>query len=98
MDSSADGKTRDISQIHRLCKYSLPGKGRVTVDDDRNQLIFPAWPEAELLGSRPACRNWIDRLQVAGIRHQMQADSLAIARLKVPRGAHVILHIAAAQN
>ena len=49
VDRSANGESFNVGEVHRLGQYALPGKGRVAMNDNRNQLVFSALTQAHLL-------------------------------------------------
>ncbi len=95
---SADVVAAQVGEVQRLRRDSLPRKGGVAVHENGQHFEFAVAPDARLLGARAAQRHRIDRLQVAGVRHQVDAHLPAIRAGKHAGRADVILHVAAAQH
>ena len=100
MDGAADVEARERAEVEGLGPDALAGEGGVAVDDHgQDSGRWPSSPDACLLGAGAAHGDWVDGFQVAGVRDQVEADrSCRSARVKVAGGAHVVLHVAAAQD
>ncbi len=81
-----------------LGENSLSRESAVAVHQQRKELFFPAIAGAVLLGAGAADSYGIDGFKVARIRNQVNVDLGAAASLILSGRAHVIFHIAAAQN
>ncbi len=98
MNRSAHGVAAQVGQVQALGGDSLPRKSGVAVHDDRHNLQLPVAPDARLLGASAAHGHRVHRLQVAGIRNQVNAHLLTMRRGEDSRRSDVILHVAAAQH
>src|SRR5215467_8201133 len=86
---AADGIRAQVREVECFRPDALPCKSRVTVHDDRNDLVerlpgtvhvAAAQAVACLLGARPAHSNRIDGFEMARIRNEVNADFLATGR------------------
>ena len=88
----------NFGQIQRLREYALSRKCPVAMDEQRKELFFAAFTRPVLLGASAAHGHRIDCFKVAGIRYQVDVHLGATASHIFAGCAHVIFHIAAAQN
>ncbi len=98
VDCAADGVGVNIGEIERFRPDSLAGKCRVAVQDDREHLAASVGALARLLGARAANGHRIHGFQVAGVRHQMNANRGAAGGLILAGRTNMIFHVARAQN
>ena len=98
MHRAADAVAGKISIVQRLRKDSLPSEGAIAVYHQRQILSASALAGAVLLGAAAADGHRIHRLEMAGIRNQMDVDPGAGASHILSRRAHVVLHVAATQH
>ena len=61
-------------------------------------LALPSRPMRVLLGAGASHGHGVDGFQMAGVRHQVNADLAAVCGVKYAGCADVILHVAAAEN
>ena len=61
-------------------------------------LVLTGLSQPHLLGTSTAHGHRIHRFQVTGVRYQVQADSYPAPGEKLPGSAHVVFHVAAAQD
>ena len=107
VNRATDGIGLQVREIHRFRKNALAREGRVAVHHDgddlvqrfrRTVLVRAAQAVARLLGAGAAHGYGIDGFEMAGIRNEMDADFLAGAGDISARCAHVIFHVARAEN
>src|SRR5947209_12017519 len=102
VDDDVDGAAYRVSGKSRVIQGlgpdSLPSKGTISVNDQRQELLLPAFSCPVLFGPGAADRDWIDCFEVAGIRDQVNVNTEAASSYVLTGCAHVILHISAAQN
>ncbi len=65
---------------------------------DRHHLGEIVIAQARLLGAHPPHRHRVHRLEVTGVRHQVEIDLAAVAGLEGSGSAHVVLDVAGAQH
>src|SRR5215469_5263978 len=98
VNGSADAVSGKVGIIHRFCQNPLSRESGVAMDKQREVLLTSALSGAVLLGAGSADGYRINRLQVAGIRDQMNVDLAAAARDILAGGAHVVLNVSRAQH
>ena len=98
VDCAADGVGVNIGEIERFRPDSLASECRVAVQDNREHLAASIGALTRLLGAGAADGHRIHGFQVAGVRHQMNANCGAAGGLIFAGRANVILHVARAQN
>ncbi len=85
VDRPAHGVARQIGIVQCLRHDALPGKCRVPVHQQRQILFFPAFSGAVLLGASAPDGHRIHRLQMAGIRNQMDVNLVPAASRRTRR-------------
>ena len=80
MDRAADGVAAQVGEVQRLGGDSLPCKSRVAVHEERQHFGFAVAADARLLGAGASHRHRIDRFEMAGVRHQVNAQLAAVWR------------------
>ena len=98
VNRSADGVATQVGKVQRLGGDSLPGKCRVAMHENRQDLDLAVAAHARLLGARAPQRHRINRFQMAGIGNHVDAHLAAAGAGEHPGRADVILHVAAAQH
>src|SRR5579859_2838537 len=98
MERPADVISRQAGEVERLRQNSLAGKGGVAVEFDRQVLGAIGVAVTCLLGAGASEHNRVYRLKMAGVGNQVDADFFSAARVEFAGGAHVILHVAGAQD
>ena len=93
----AAGRVADeVLEVERLRDDSLAREGRVAVDEDRERdrgvVVARARRAVGLLRARDAFDDRVDRLEVARVRGQQDAD-VAGVRAAPPHGAEVVLDV-----
>ena len=102
LDGAADGEAFDFSKVEGFGPDSLPRVSGVAVDDHGEDL--PEWRlvasllGAVLTGAGAAHDDGIGGLEVAGVGGEVERDGLAVAVRELAGGAHVVLHVAAANG
>ena len=95
---TADVIAGQLRHIQSLGPDALAGERRIAVHGDFEHLLAPLRPAALLLGARAAHGNRIDGFEVAGIGNQMHLDLLSVSGKEIACGAHMVFHVAAAQD
>ncbi len=102
LDGATDGVALKVREVQSFRKNSLPGKSRISVHHDGHDFVGVktggAAGVANQLGARPADRDRIHRLQVAGIRYQVNFDLFAMRGHVLARRADVVFHVAGTQH
>ena len=98
VNRSADRIAGKVGVIHGFGKNALSGESGVAVHEQRKIFFAAAFAGAILLGAGAADGDGIDGFQMAGIRNQMDVNFVAAARDVFAGRAHVILHVAGAEN
>ncbi len=98
VDGAADGVSGEVGVVHGLGEDALSGECGVAVDEQREIFFASAFAGAVLLGAGAADGDGVDGFEVAGIRDQVNVDFSAAARFVFAGRAHVILHVARAEN
>ncbi len=103
VDGSADVEAGERAEDEAFGEDALAGEGRVAVHADGQDLVAGLLlavgeGEANLLGAGAAHGDGIDGFEVAGVRDEMQRDGAALGRAVLAGRAHVVLHVAAAEN
>ena len=86
------------AKIEGLGHDALAGKCRIAVDQQWQVFLPAVFSGAILLGAGAAHGHRIDSFQMAGIRNQVDVNLRARASDVLAGRAHVVFHIAAAQN
>ena len=98
VNGAADGVAGKVGIVHGLGEDALSGEGGVAVNQKREISSRAAFAGAVLLGASAADGDRIDSFEVAGIRDQMDVNFAAAVRDVFAGGAHVVLHVAAAED
>ncbi len=98
VDGAADGVAGEVGVVHGLGEDALSGECGVAVDEERKIFFASAFAGAVLLGAGAADGDGIDGFEVAGVRDQVDVNFSAAARFVFAGRAHVILHVAGAEN
>ena len=98
VNGAADGVAGKVGVVHGFGEDALAGEGGVAVDEQREIFFASAFAGAVLLGAGAADGDGIDGFEVAGIRDQMDVNFVAAARDVFAGRAHVIFHVAGAEN
>ena len=98
VNGAADGVSGQVGVVHGLGENALSGECGVAVDEQRKIFFASAFAGAVLLGARAADGDGIDGFEMARIRDQVDVNLAAAARDVFAGGAHVIFHVAGAEN
>ena len=98
VNRAADGVAGKVGVVHGLGEDALPGERGVAVDQERKIFFAAAFAGAILLGAGAADGDGIDGFEVAGVRDQMDVNFAAAVRFVFAGCAHVIFHVAGAEN
>ena len=95
---AADGESRNLSHIQCFRGDSLPRKRSVAVHQHWNDFFSAGFSRAGLFCARASHGDWIDGFQMARIGNKVDSDRPPVRGRKIPRRAHVILHVSTAQH
>src|SRR6476660_4162365 len=98
VDGSTDRIAFQVGKIEGLGHDSLARECSIAVDQQRYVFLPAVFSITILFGAGASHRHRIDRFQMAGIGHQVDLNLCARASDVLAGRAHVIFHIAAAQN
>ena len=98
MNRAADGVAGQVGVVHGFGEDALSGERGVAVHEERKIFFASAFAGAILLGASAADGDGIDGFEMAGIRNQMDVNFAAAARDVFAGRAHVIFHVAGAEN
>jgi hypothetical protein len=98
VNAAAYGVAVDGAEVHGFRPDSLTGEGRVAVNNDRQDAIDAVNAIAVLTSTGAAHGHWIDSLEMARVRDEVQRDMAAIAGGEFAGRANVVLDVAAAEN
>src|ERR1700731_1729543 len=98
MNGPAYAVCGDIGGVKGFGKYALAGKSAVAMDQKRQKLTASARAGSLLFGASAAYGNGIDGFKMAGVRNQVNVDLCPAARDVLPGCAHMIFHVATAEN
>ena len=97
VDGAAGAVAAQLGEVQRLGHDALAGEGRVTVQEhgqDGERLAGEVEPV--LLGPHDALEDGVDRLEVGGVRRQVDLGHGAVLGHELALGAEVVLHVAGA--
>ena len=98
VNGATDRVAGKVGVIHGFGEDALSGECGIAVDKQREIFFASAFAGAVLFGARAADGDRIDGFEVAGIRYQMDVNLVAAARDVFAGRAHVIFHVAGAEN
>ena len=98
VNRAADGVSGEIGVVHGLGENALSGECGVAVNEERKIFFAAAFAGAVLLGASAADGDGIDGFEMAGIRDEVDVNFAAAAGGVFAGGAHVIFHVAGAEN
>ena len=98
VNGAADGIAGKVGVIHGFGEDALSGESGIAMDQEGKIFIACAFGSAVLLGTSAADGDGIDGLEVAGVGDEMDVNFAATSCCVFAGGAHVIFHVAGAEN
>ncbi len=98
VNGAADGVAGKVGVIHGFGEDALSGEGSISVNEKRDVFFAAAFSGAVLFGAGAAHGDGIDGFEVTGIRDQVDVNLVAAVGQVLAGGAHVIFHIAGAED
>src|SRR5215469_10837117 len=98
VNGTSHGIAFDAGHIERLRPDALTCKGGVAVHNYGHDGLRAVFADAGLFGARTPDGDWVDCFEMAGIGNQMDSEVLAVCCSKFSCSAHVIFHVATAQD
>ena len=96
--STADSVALEIGEVKSLRSDALSGESSVAMHQKRQVLLCAACAHAVLLGAGSSDGYGVNRLEMAGVRNQVDVNSCAAAGDVIASGAHMVFHIATPQH
>ena len=98
VDRAADVVAVECGEVEGFRPDALAGEGRVAVDDDGEDLAGSIGADAILAGAGAAHATGSTASRWLGLETRWRARFCRCGRAEVAGGAHVVLHVAAAQD
>ena len=98
MHGPAGAVALELGEVESLGHHSLPGEGRVAVEQERQDVEGPVAGKLVLLGAHDALEDGIDRLEMGRIRCDVDLGLVAVEAPVGAARAQVVLHVAGALN